>query len=83
MIYNRREQVGTYIVRNSQTAHHVRCARIGGSGTIETNTDNSTNCYDNPCLAVSKSFRHLLESRNHRHVIATLSRAQVVTPGAA
>ena len=31
---------------------------------------------------MSKACRHLAESRNHRHVITTLSRAQVVTAGA-
>ena len=33
--------------------------------------------------AVSNTYRRLPESRNHRHVITTLSRAQVVTAEAA
>ena len=32
---------------------------------------------------MSKTYRHLPERRNHRHVITTLSRAQVVIAGAA
>ena len=52
--------------------------------------NSSTNYYDTPRYvvdvlggAVSKTYRRLPESRNHRHVIRTLSRAQVVTAGAA
>ena len=53
-------------------------------------TDNITNYYDTPMYAVEvvggavpTTYSRLPESRNHRHVITTLSRAQVVTARAA
>ena len=68
---------------------HVGCTRIGEEPD-QTNTDNSTNYCDAPKYVVdvlgrvvSQTCRRLPESRNHRHVITTLLRAQVVTVEAA
>ena len=53
------------------------------------NTYNNTSYYDTPKYVVgvlggtvSKTSRRLPERRNHRHIITTLSRTQVVTAGA-
>ena len=50
------------------------------------NVDNNTNYYDTPKYvvhvlggAVSKTYRRISESRDHRQVITTLSRVQVIT----
>ena len=62
----------------SQTAQ-VRCARIGREPDQQINTDNGTNYYEMPKYvvdvlggAVSKTYRRLPQSRNHRNPLRNI-----------
>ena len=83
----RRKRVDTSCVKQSDSPStlYTYCGEPD-----QRNTDTSTNYYDTSKYvidvlggAVSKTYRRLPESRNHRHVITTLSRAQVVITEAA
>ena len=85
MIIRYKETIGHFYSVKQSDSPSTLYTYLGG---VE--SDNSTNYYDTPTYvvdvlggAMSKSYRRLTESRNPRHIITILSRAQVVTAGAA